>query len=382
MAVGLVRLGLSGVPRVNKTAPKIIRAGGLGTAFAVGLGVSFGSGAGSCLDALGSASGVGAALSTSAAGFAYGVGQARGITRIYVTRLGSNALPRAVRQSNFTGVSSKSWIVNTVAALGATVDQINGFTVQYRAFANIAASAIGQPRIAGFSYGTSTVTGRAGFIGTSVGQSTVLGASTAVSNLFGVGVGVASGVGTAVALGPNATIGLAGGVAYAYAEGLGLGTIPALGSANGISSVDGIGFYSTPTLATTFGIAQGVGWAQGYPSFDNTAPIAPTSIMATNITANSVTLIWGLSTDTGGSGLAGYNIGRNGSKLNSFPLTDLVYIDTNLVSGETYSYTVSAIDNQGNESMANPSVSVTTLEDTSTLTTVVINNPLRKWDRA
>ena len=54
--------------------------------------------------------------------------------------------------------------------------------------------------------------------------------------------------------------------------------------------------------------------------------------------------------DVGGSGVAGYNVYRGGSKVNSALITTTSYADTGLSPATQYSYTVSAVDNQGNES--------------------------------
>jgi hypothetical protein len=68
--------------------------------------------------------------------------------------------------------------------------------------------------------------------------------------------------------------------------------------------------------------------------------------------ASSVDLIWSPDTE---SDLAGYNIyrheeGTTSVKVNQQLVTTPAYRDSNLTSGKTYSYSVSAVDLRGNES--------------------------------
>jgi len=58
--------------------------------------------------------------------------------------------------------------------------------------------------------------------------------------------------------------------------------------------------------------------------------------------------MWAASTDTGGSGLKGYNVYRDGVFLKQVTTTSL--LDTVSDPFKTYTYTVSAVDGAGNES--------------------------------
>src|SRR4051812_19012483 len=49
------------------------------------------------------------------------------------------------------------------------------------------------------------------------------------------------------------------------------------------------------------------------PSADTTAPAIPGDVRTSSATDTSVTLAWDASSDTGGSGLAGYRVFRNGA---------------------------------------------------------------------
>jgi chitodextrinase len=98
---------------------------------------------------------------------------------------------------------------------------------------------------------------------------------------------------------------------------------------------------------------------------DTVAPSVPTGLTATAAAYNKVTLGWNASTDTGGSGLAGYRIYRNGA---STALTSVApgtggtvsFTDTTAQGSTTYTYVVSAYDGAGNESAKSTSAAATT----------------------
>jgi chitodextrinase len=48
---------------------------------------------------------------------------------------------------------------------------------------------------------------------------------------------------------------------------------------------------------------------------DTTAPSVPTGLTATAVASSQINLAWNTSTDTGGSGLAGYKVYRGGSQI-------------------------------------------------------------------
>jgi chitodextrinase len=93
---------------------------------------------------------------------------------------------------------------------------------------------------------------------------------------------------------------------------------------------------------------------------DTAAPTVPTITSVTAPTSSTVTLIWSASTDTGGSGLKGYKVYRNGGATAIASPTTTSYTDQTVVGSTTYSYTVSAIDNANNESAKSTASSVTT----------------------
>lgn len=91
---------------------------------------------------------------------------------------------------------------------------------------------------------------------------------------------------------------------------------------------------------------------------DTTAPSVPTGLTATTVGETSVTLTWNASTDTGGSGLAGYDVYRGTTKVGT--PTSATYTDSGLTAATAYQYTVRARDVAGNVSAASSALSVTT----------------------
>jgi PQQ-dependent dehydrogenase (s-GDH family) len=109
---------------------------------------------------------------------------------------------------------------------------------------------------------------------------------------------------------------------------------------------------------------------------DVEAPSAPTNLAATVIAQTSFTLTWNASTDN--IGIAGYDVYRNGTKINSSNVSGTSYAITGLTPATTYSFTVKAKDAANNESAASQPLSVTTLSpnpgtETFTQRTVIGN---------
>ncbi len=93
---------------------------------------------------------------------------------------------------------------------------------------------------------------------------------------------------------------------------------------------------------------------------DSTAPTTPSNLTSPSKTTTSISLSWGASTDSGGSGLAGYNVYRNGSATPTGQVTGTTFTDTGLSANTTYTYTVRARDGAGNLSPNSNQISVTT----------------------
>src|SRR5213592_1275610 len=75
---------------------------------------------------------------------------------------------------------------------------------------------------------------------------------------------------------------------------------------------------------------------------DRYSPTVPTGLTASAASCSQINLVWTASTDTGGSGLKGYNVYRNGVFLKQ--VTSTSTSDIGLAASTTYSYTVSAVD--------------------------------------
>ncbi len=97
------------------------------------------------------------------------------------------------------------------------------------------------------------------------------------------------------------------------------------------------------------------------PVQDTTAPTVPTNLAATAVSASSINLTWTASTDA--VGVTGYKIYRAGTQVGTSVTNS--YSDTGLIASTAYSYTVSANDAAGNNSVQSTSASATTLAGTA-----------------
>ena len=97
------------------------------------------------------------------------------------------------------------------------------------------------------------------------------------------------------------------------------------------------------------------------PVPDTEPPSQPQNLTATAVSDTRIDLGWDPSTDTGGSGLAGYEIYRDGNSTPIATVTDTHYSDTGLTINTLFTYTVTAIDNAGNPSTPSLSAGATTL---------------------
>src|SRR3989344_173512 len=109
-----------------------------------------------------------------------------------------------------------------------------------------------------------------------------------------------------------------------------------------------------------------VGYPNGYPLIngftviaDSTPPSTPGSLTATAQSSSQINLSWTASTDTGGSGLAGYRVYRDGIQINTTTATS--YSDTGLTPSTAYRYYVIAYDAASNSSSQSNTASATTL---------------------
>lgn len=91
---------------------------------------------------------------------------------------------------------------------------------------------------------------------------------------------------------------------------------------------------------------------------DTIKPSTPTGLSASSTNPTLVDLSWNASSDSGGSGLAGYRVYRNGTHIKT--TTARTYSDTPVSANTTYSYRVAAYDQAGNASAQSTADSVTT----------------------
>ena len=101
---------------------------------------------------------------------------------------------------------------------------------------------------------------------------------------------------------------------------------------------------------------------------DTTPPSQPGTPTASNVGATTATLNWTASTDTGGSGLAGYDIINASDAVVATSTTNSVNL-TSLTPATPYSLRVRARDGAGNRSTPSAAVSFTTTTATTTTTT-------------
>lgn len=95
---------------------------------------------------------------------------------------------------------------------------------------------------------------------------------------------------------------------------------------------------------------------------DTQIPSTPSNLVATGITQAGCTLTWSASTDN--VGVAGYDVYRNGAKINASNITSTTYNATGLAAGYSFVFTVKARDAAGNISLASNALNVTTLAPT------------------
>lgn len=100
---------------------------------------------------------------------------------------------------------------------------------------------------------------------------------------------------------------------------------------------------------------------------DTEAPTAPTGLAASIITQTGFALNWVAATDN--IGVTGYDVYRNGIKINTTNITSTNYTVTGLTASTTYQFTVKAKDAAANESAASAVLNVTTLDNTSAVET-------------
>jgi chitodextrinase len=102
------------------------------------------------------------------------------------------------------------------------------------------------------------------------------------------------------------------------------------------------------------------------PTSDTTPPSVPTSLSATTLSSSQINLSWSPSTDN--VGVTGYKIYRGGVQVSTSAVNS--YSDTGLSPSTAYSYTVSAYDMAGNNSVQSTGASATTQAPTANKFTI------------
>ena len=92
-------------------------------------------------------------------------------------------------------------------------------------------------------------------------------------------------------------------------------------------------------------------------------PSAPSNLLASPLSSSQISLTWGASIDTGGSGLAGYRLYRGGVLSSVLNPASTSFVDSSLLVGTTYSYYLTAYDVDGNTSPQSNTAQGTTQGD-------------------
>lgn len=124
-----------------------------------------------------------------------------------------------------------------------------------------------------------------------------------------------------------------------------------LGTVTGLSYADQTAVsgqtYTYSVVALDAAGNQSIAATRQVTVADTVAPTAPTGLVAT-VSGTSVTLSWAASTDN--VGVTGYRVSRGGALVGSPAIPG--FTDTTALAGQTYTYSVVAVDAAGNQSQA------------------------------
>ena len=90
----------------------------------------------------------------------------------------------------------------------------------------------------------------------------------------------------------------------------------------------------------------------------------PNGVAASGATTSSMVITW-----TNVNGAAGYNVLRNGNKVNATLVSASTYTDTGLLPGTSYTWAVKSVDSAGGQSVASPAAQGTTSGSAASCTT-------------
>jgi hypothetical protein len=164
---------------------------------------------------------------------------------------------------------------------------------------------------------------------------------------------------------PNSSDQVLGGtLSFSDGSTVAVGALTNSGSAVTVSftprSVTSVTFTVNSVSATTRNVGLAEIQVYGASSSDTTPPSVPGNLQVSGTTSSSASLLWTVSTDTGGSGLVGYRIYRGSTTTPLASVTGTSFTDTGLAASTSYSYRVTAYDGAANESAAAGPVTGTT----------------------
>lgn len=103
----------------------------------------------------------------------------------------------------------------------------------------------------------------------------------------------------------------------------------------------------TPASFSSIDSGNNTRWFNPVAAVDTIPPANPSNLNSTSNSDGSITLSWTAPSD---ADLKGYNVYRDGTKINSQTVTAISYKDSSVIIGSTYTYKVTSLDLAGNES--------------------------------
>ncbi len=135
-----------------------------------------------------------------------------------------------------------------------------------------------------------------------------------------------------------------------YRNGVALATTTASGYVDASASVNGSFQYEVAAVDNAGNESAKAGPVT--VDYDSTAPPVPTGVTGATPTRQAPAIAWFSGGPDNISGFSHYNVYRGTVKVNAAPVTATSFTDANLAVDGSYAYTVRAVDNAGNESVA------------------------------
>lgn len=134
-----------------------------------------------------------------------------------------------------------------------------------------------------------------------------------------------------------------------------------------VKAIDGLGNLSLASIAVEITTQAGPAPPTPVP-VDTTPPTAPSNLLVSALTSNSVSLVWTAS--TGSVAITGYDVYRNGTKVAT--VTSTSYTDASLVIGVSYSFQIKAVNANAISSAFSTTLTVTPSSNPPLITPVTI----------